>query len=235
MKLKRIMAFVTGSAIAVSMLGVTAFADNINYYQNWTSDKGNGPSNGSTAGTQGKTTFKCATNVATGTFDTTWETTKAGSGFNNLAGVGWSSGKASRKIGYNLGVWRHDSGGTGCSYLDFYGWTRSSLIEYYVFEKWQNYVPQDGTKVGTLSSDGATYTYYYKSANGPNIDGSGAFKQVISVRGSQRQSGTITFQNHVNAWNGNSNTKLGSSWSYQALCAEGYNSKGAANGSVWES
>lgn len=230
---KRVMTVVMAGVMSVC-LSLNASAENINYYQNWTSDNGNGPANGSTSGSQGTTTFTSNINVGTGTFDVSWNTT--GSGFNNLQGVGWSTGKANRKIGYNLGIFNHTSGSNGCTYLDFYGWTRNSLIEYYVFENWVNYVPNDGTKVGTFTSDGATYTYYYKSANGPNIDGSGPFKQVISIRDSsqKRTEGTITFQNHVNAWNSNPNTALGSTWSYQALCAEGYNSSGRANGSVWE-
>jgi len=231
---KRILAFAMAAAMSVSLLSVTAFAENINYFQNWTSDKGNGPQNGSTSGANGNTNFSCAINQGTGTFNVTWTTTKQN--FNNLEGVGWTTGNASRKIGYNFGVFSHTSGGTGCTYLDFYGWTRNSLIEYYVFENWVNYVPNDGTKVGTLTTDGATYTYYYKNANGANIDGSGPFKQVISIRdaGAKRTAGTITFQNHVNAWNSNANTKLGTSWSYQAMCVEGYNSNGSGNGSVWE-
>ena len=234
--LKRIAAVATIVAISANTLTFSAFAENVNYYQNWTSDKGNGPANGTSTGNQGTTTFKSNINTGTGTFDVSWNTTAKGSGFNNLAGVGWSTGKANRKIGYNLGIFQHTSGSEGCTYLDFYGWTRNSLIEYYVFENWVNYVPNDGTYVGTLNTDGADYKYYYKSANGPNIDGSGPFKQVISVRDSnkKRTSGTITFQNHVNAWNSNPNTRLGSTWSYQSLGAEGYNSSGKANGSVWE-
>ena len=231
---KKIIAFMTAAAMSVSMLSVSAFADNVNFYINWTNDKGNGPANGSTSGTNGKTNFKSTINCATGTIDVTWDTTKQN--FNFIAGVGWSVGKASRKVGYNFGILEHTSGSTGCTYLDFYGWTRNSLIEYYVFENWFNYVPNDGTKVGTLISDGATYTYYYKNASGPNIDGNGPFKQVVSIRdsGAKRKAGTITFQNHVNAWNSNINTKLGTSWSYQAMCVEGYNSSGRANGCVWD-
>ena len=229
---KRFIAFMTAAVMSVSMFSITAFADNIDYYQLWTSDKGNGPQNGSITGANGNATFNGNINFATGTFNITWTTTKPP--YNIIAGVGWKVGKASRRVGYNLGVFSHTSGSTGCTYLDFYGWTRNSLVEYYVFENWVNYVPNDGTKVGTFSSDGATYTYYYKCVNGPNIDGTGPFKQVISIRDSKRTSGTITFQNHVNAWNSNANTKLGSSWSYQALCVEGYNSSGSANGSVWE-
>jgi len=224
---KRFMAFVTVAAMSVSVLSFTAFAENVNHVMIWTSDGG--------TGTNGIVTINNNINAATGTFNITWKTIKPP--FNFIAGVGWSTGKASRKIGYNFGIFNHTSGSTGCTYLDFYGWTRNSLIEYYVFDNWVNYVPNDGTKVGTLSTDGATYTYYYKNANGANIDGSGPFKQVISIRdsGAKRTAGTITFQNHVNAWNSNANTKLGNSWCYQVMCIEGYNSSGSANGSVWES
>ena len=230
-RLKMIMALAMTAAISFSMLSVTVFADNINYFQNWTSDKGNGPQNGSTSGANGNTNFNCTINQATGTFNTTWTTTKQN--FNNIVGLGWSGGKANRKIGFNLGVFNHTSGSTGCTYLGFYGWTRSPLKEFYIFENWVNYVPNDGTKVGTYTSDGGTYTFYYKNVNGINIDGNGPFIQVISIRDSKRTSGTITLQNHINAWNSNSNTKPGT-WVYQTFCVEGYNSTGSANGSVWE-
>lgn len=231
---KRFMALALAATMSIGLLSHNVGAENVNYFQNWTSDCGNGSANGSSRGSQGTTTFSSNINVGTGTFDVTWNTT--GNGFNNLEGVGWSTGKASRKVGYNLGIFSHTSGGNGCTYLDFYGWTRNSLIEYYVFDNWYNYVPNDGVYVGTVNTDGADYKYYYKSANGPNIDGSGPFKQVISVRDSnkKRTAGTITFQNHVNAWATNANTRLGSTWSYQALCVEGYNSSGRGNGSVWE-
>lgn len=230
--LKKITALATVAAMGISMIGFSASAENVNYYQNWTSDNGDGPANGSSNGIHGNTVFNSTIDAFTGFFEISWNTTQ--SGFKNLAGVGWNLGKANRKIGYNLGIFSHTSGSNGYSHATFLGWTKNPLVEYQIFENWFNYVPNDGVYVGTYSTDGSTYKFYYKNVNGPSIDGSIPYKQVISIRNSSRNSGIITLQNHVNAWASNPNTKLGSVWSYQSFCVEGFNSSGKAYGSVWE-
>ena len=232
-KSKKVIAFLMAALMCAGLLAGTGAFAALDYYQNWTSDNGNGSSSGTSTGSNGTVTFSC--NLSTGNFSVTWRTTRQN--FNNLQGVGWNTGKASRKIGYNLGVFSVTSGSTGCAYAGVYGWTRSDLIEYYVIDNWVNYRPTGGTRLGSVSSDGGTYDIYKESHNGPNINGSGPFTQVRSVRTSQRatrSNNTVTFQNHANAWN-SAGARLGSSWSYQTYIVEGYNSAGSGNATVWES
>ncbi|PXV95688.1 endo-1,4-beta-xylanase [Lachnotalea glycerini] len=181
-----------------------------NYWQNWSD--GGGTVN--------------VTNGSNGNFSVSW--TNCG---NFVVGKGWTTGTSSRVINYNAGVFSPNGNG----YLTFYGWTRNSLIEYYVVDSWGTYRPT-GTYKGTVTSDGGTYDIYTSMRyNAPSIDGTQTFQQYWSVRQSKRATGSnaqITFQNHVNAWK-SKGMNLGSSWNYQSMCVEGYKSSGYANVTVW--
>ncbi|GAP85031.2 putative glycoside hydrolase family 11 protein [Rosellinia necatrix] len=157
-------------------------------------------------------------NGAAGSYDVSWNNVG-----NFVAGKGWKPGSA-RVITYN-GTW---NGANVNSYLSIYGWTKSPLIEYYVVESYGSYNPSSGaTRRGTIQSDGGTYDIYQtQRVNQPSIEGTSTFYQFWSVRQQKRVGGTVTIQNHFDAWT-NAGLRLGSH-DYQIVATEGYHSSGSA-------
>jgi hypothetical protein len=179
------------------------------YYSFW--NQGGGGSVSMTLGAGGK-------------YTTTWSNVT-----NFTAGKGWATGSPTRVITFSGSF---DGGSNG--YLAVYGWTRSALIEYYVVENYGSWTPPGGTSKGTFTSDGGTYNIYQTTrTQQPSIDGTQTFQQYWSVRTSKRSSGTVTFANHVAAWQGKGMT-MGTSWAYQIMETEGYQSSGSSNITVGE-
>lgn len=207
---KKALALVCVASMSLSSMLATSSAYAIDYFQNWSD--GGGRVN--------------VTNGAGGNYAVSWSNCG-----NFVVGKGWNTGNAYRTVNYNAGVFSPSGNG----YLCFYGWTRNSLIEYYIVDSWGSYRPT-GTYKGSVSSDGGTYNIYTTMRyNQPSINGTATFQQYWSVRTSKRPTGSnskITFSNHVNAWK-RCGMNLGSSWSYQAMCVEGYQSSGYANVTVW--
>ncbi|KAI0968347.1 xylanase [Xylaria arbuscula] len=173
-----------------------------------------------TAG-QGSVTYN---NGAAGAYDVTWSNVG-----NFVAGKGWNPGSA-RVVTYN-GTW---NGANVNSYLSVYGWTKNPLIEYYIVESFGSYNPSSGTtKRGSIQSDGGTYDIYQtQRVNQPSIEGTSTFYQFWSVRQQKRVGGTVTLQNHFDAWT-NAGLKLGAH-DYQIVATEGYQSSGSAKIEVFQ-
>ncbi|PYH95704.1 hypothetical protein BO71DRAFT_350827 [Aspergillus ellipticus CBS 707.79] len=139
-----------------------------------------------------------------------------------VAGKGWNPGSA-KDVTYS-GSWETNAN----SYLSVYGWTEDPLIEFYINEKYGDYDPASGlTELGTVESDGGTYKIYQTTrTDASSVEGTATFKQYWSVRTEGRTSGTVTTQNHFDAWE-----KLGlemGTFNYMIVAVEGYESSGSA-------
>jgi endo-1,4-beta-xylanase len=153
----------------------------------------------------------CITLNSANSYSTTW------SGIGDfVAGVGWNPGTTSTK---SFSGSMSSSGGTAL--MSLYGWSTNPLVEYYVIEDDQGGSPALGTFEGTVTSDGGTYNIYeHQQVNQPSIQGTTTFEQYLAIRTSNTTSGTITFQNFVNAW-ASHGMNLGT-MNYQILATESF-------------
>lgn len=119
---------------------------------------------------------------------------------------------------------------SGLGLLSVYGWSTNPLVEYYVIEDSAGYSAA-GTEKGTFTSDGGTYTIWENErVNEPSIEGTSTFEQYISVRSSGRTSGTVTIENHFNAW-ASYGMDLGT-LNYQVIAVESWDGAGSASQTV---
>lgn len=218
---KKFLSLVVAAVLCISCVSTISLAAATNYGERWTNGKG---------------TVNCTQN-SDGKLIGSWSS-EANSGGNTIISVGWNNLNLSGKsIGYNCGQFTNNSGSNGCSYMMFYGWTESPLVEYYIVEAWHNFSNNSGTKKSTVTINGASYDIYVENkTNQPSIVGNSSnFTQYKSVRVSQAPlstNNTIDLNAHFNAWK---SAGLASSptWRYGVMAFEGYQSKGAGNLTVW--
>ncbi|KAI1856701.1 uncharacterized protein JN550_013695 [Neoarthrinium moseri] len=157
---------------------------------------------------------------SSGEFSLSFDTTE-----DFVVGVGWSPGSTS-PITYSGSF----SVTKGLGTLSVYGWTENPLVEYYVIEDSSGFT-QTGTQKGTVTTDSGTYEIWENQrVNEPSIVGTSTFNQYISVRQSGRTSGTVTIENHFNAWK-NVGLNLGT-LNFQVIAVESWNGAGSAKQSV---
>jgi hypothetical protein len=204
-----VLLFVTQQLNAQTITSNKTGTNNGFYYSYWNQGAGNTTFTGTPTMTLG----------AAGNYSVTW------SNVNNFtAGKGWVTGSPTRIINFTGSF---DGGSNG--YLAVYGWTKNPLIEYYVVESYGSWTPPGGTSKGTFTSDGGTYNIYETTrTNQPSIIGTATFQQFWSVRTTRRSNGTVTFANHVAAWEAKG-MDLGTTWDYQIMETEGYHSSGSSN------
>lgn len=119
---------------------------------------------------------------------------------------------------------------SGLASLSVYGWSTNPLVEYYVIDQEVN-MNQGGTQKGTVYSDGAEYTIWENTrVNEPSIEGTSTFNQYISIRSSGRSSGTVTIENHFNAW-AQHGMNLGN-LDFQVIAIESWDGSGSAQQTV---
>lgn len=163
-----------------------------------------------------------------GNYSTNWTNIQ-----NFTAGKGWRVGSRDKVICFEGS---YDGGSNG--FLAVYGWTEDPLIEYYVVEDHGQWRPPGNTSdiesFGTVESDGGVYDIYRsRRVDKPSIIGNATFYQFWSVRRTKRSSGTVTFENHVDAWEA-TGLQLGTTWDYMIMESEGFGSSGSSNITVWE-
>ncbi len=153
-----------------------------------------------------------------GTFSVDWNNIN-----NLLARKGLRPGVTNQTVTYGVNYQPN-----GNSYLCVYGWTTGPLVEYYIVDSWGSWRPPGSGYMGQVNSDGGTYDIYLtERIQQPSIEGTATFYQFWSVRTSKRTAGTITVENHFNAW-ASLGMNMGDLFEV-SLCIEGYQSSGYAD------
>jgi len=169
--------------------------------------------------TGGNVNFQAASNGYSVTF--------SGAG-DFVVGKGWSKG-TDRNITFSGST----TASAGTVLLSVYGWSKNPLVEYYIQEYSNGNGAAQGTKLGTLESDGSTYDIWkHQQVNQPSISGTATFNQYISVRQQKRtDSGTVTTANHFAAW-AKQGMNLGT-MDYQVLATEAWgNAAGSSKNTI---
>jgi len=134
--------------------------------------------------------------------------------FLGRVGYFWNQGKPYtdyKNVYCNFTFTRSANGTAGSySYIGIYGWSKNSMIEWYIVDDWfgngimgPSTMGGGATKKGEFVVDGATY-FIYQATRPPgsgNIEGSNvSFPQFFSIRQTRRQTGTISVTEHFKKW-----------------------------------
>jgi hypothetical protein len=96
--------------------------------------------------------------------------------------------------------------GGGFSYIGIYGWSNNPCVEYYIIEDSFNNFPfnaYNATQKGTATIDGESYKLFQNSTTGTGgsrCTGVSSWSQYWSIRQSARQCGTVSINQHFDAW-----------------------------------
>lgn len=150
-------------------------------------------------------------------------------------GKGWNPG-GPRVVSYSGNF---NTNNTQNAHLGLYGWTTDPFVEYYIVESYGAYNPSNCAGVedlGSVESDGATYTIRRCQRNGLTAINQTPSQQFYSVRTPKKDfgdiTGTITVANHFNAWSA-AGMELGTH-QWMILATEGYQSGGSSDITVSE-
>ena len=138
-------------------------------------------------------------------------------------GKRWDSGKTYKEIGNIKVNFEFDHESKGTTRLSIYGWTNNPLVEYYILENWEGYIP-DSTSFGIISADGGSYDMYKVTIG--EFDSPVIITQLLSIRNEKRNSGTVSVNKHFEAWE-KYGFKMGKLFEV-SLCVEGYKGNGNA-------
>ena len=138
-------------------------------------------------------------------------------------GKRWNSTQTYKEIGKIKVKYEFDFNSNGTSRYAIYGWTKKPMIEYYILENWEGFLP-DIKKYASLFVDGSNYDMYKVDLNF-NTE---KVIQLWSIRTKKRNKGTVSVNEHFKAWE-NFGYKLGKMYEV-TFCVEGY--KGFGNATI---
>ncbi len=118
----------------------------------------------------------------------------------------------------------------GYSYLASYGWTKNSLVEFFIIENYGTWRPPGGQgSVATITVNGHIYDVYKIRSSDESVAGGDSFLQYFSVRrdNDKGTNGKIDISEHFRQWE-KLGLDLGKELCEVSLVVEGYQSSGYA-------
>ncbi|ORX80418.1 xylanase, partial [Anaeromyces robustus] len=145
-----------------------------------------------------------ATFYSDGSFSCTFQNAKD---YLCRSGLSFDSTKTYNELGHlyaDFKLVKQSISNVDYSFVGIYGWTKNPLIEYYIVDNWLSR-DRPGSWVGNKNHgdfviDGAEYTVYENTRNGPSIEGDTTFTQFFSIRKTPRECGTIDISAHFDQW-----------------------------------